>query len=168
MYVRNYTEGLDVKWQSFYGTEERSRVEELCRQAGVDFEWTRGDGLRTRQLCPAVIRHPRTGEMAFFNQLQLHHVSCLDTTVRESLASLMPLDDFPRNVHYGDGTPIEDSVMDEVRGIYREAAVAFPWRPGDVLMLDNMLIAHARNPYVGERKIVVAMGMMVHKEEISA
>jgi hypothetical protein len=27
-------------------------------------------------------------------------------------------------------------------------------------MLDNMLVAHSRNPFVGPRKIVVAMGEM--------
>jgi alpha-ketoglutarate-dependent taurine dioxygenase len=166
LYVRNYTLGLDVSWQSFYGTDQRSRVEELCRQVGTDFEWTGGDGLRTRQRCPAVVRHPQTGEMSFFNQLQLHHVSCLAPAVRESLTSLMREEDLPRNVYYGDGSRIEDSVMDEISGIYRERAVAFPWRPGDVLMLNNMLVAHSRNPYVGVRKIVVAMGEMVQEDEL--
>jgi alpha-ketoglutarate-dependent taurine dioxygenase len=33
----------------------------------------------------------------------------------------------------------------------------FPWRTGDVLMLDNMLTAHARDPFEGPRKVVVAM-----------
>ncbi len=168
LYVRNYTEGLDVSWQSFYRTDERSRVEGLCRQAGTEFEWKGGNGLRTRQRCPAVIRHPQTGEMAFFNQLQLHHVSCLEPAVRESLSSLMREEDLPRNVYYGDGSRIEDSVMEEISSIYREKAVAFPWQPGDVLMLNNMLVAHSRNPYVGPRKIVVAMGEMVNKDEISS
>ncbi len=75
-------------------------------------------------------------------------------------------EDLPRNVYYGDGSRIEDSVKDEIRSIYHETAVAFPWRAGDVLMLNNMLTAHARNPYVGARKIVVAMGEMVHKDDL--
>jgi alpha-ketoglutarate-dependent taurine dioxygenase len=45
--------------------------------------------------------------------------------------------------------------------VYWDTAVSFPWREGDVLMNDNMLVAHARNPYQGERKIVVAMAEMV-------
>jgi len=165
MYVRNYTEGLDVSWQTFYGTEMRSRVEELCRQAGTEFEWTGDNGLRTRQRCPAVVRHPQTGEMSFFNQLQLHHVSCLDPAVRQSLLSLMREEELPRNVYYGDGSRIEESVMDEISEIYRATAVTFPWQAGDVLMLDNMLVAHSRNPYQGPRKIVVAMGEMRHQGE---
>ncbi|MFN2633273.1 MAG: condensation domain-containing protein, partial [Thermoanaerobaculia bacterium] len=165
LYLRNYTERLDVSWQSFYGTEDRAQVEAACRRAGTEFEWTSGNGLRTRQRCPAVIRHPQTGEMSFFNQLQLHHVSCLDPAVRESLSSILREEDLPRNVYYGDGSRIEDSVMEEVGGVYRETSVAFPWQAGDVIMLNNMMTAHARNPYVGPRKIVVAMGEMIQMNE---
>ena len=34
-------------------------------------------------------------------------------------------------------------------------------------MLDNMLIAHGRSPYIGQRKIVVAMGEMIHSNNIA-
>ncbi|MNF05587.1 Taurine catabolism dioxygenase TauD, TfdA family [compost metagenome] len=44
-----------------------------------------------------------------------------------------------------------------MRGVLDECEVVFPWRTGDVLMLDNMLTAHARKPFSGERKVVVAM-----------
>jgi alpha-ketoglutarate-dependent taurine dioxygenase len=166
MYVRNFTPGLDVSWQHFFHTNERSVVEDYCKQAGIDFEWRSDGGLRTRQICPAIVKHPQTGEMVFFNQLQLHHVSCLAPAVRESLLSLMPEEDFPRNVYYGDGARIEDSVMDQLLTLYRQYAVTFLWQQHDIIMLNNMLVAHSRNPYVGERKIVVALGDVVSKQEI--
>ena len=105
--------------------------------------------------------------MVFFNQLQLHHVSCLQPEVRKSLLSMVKEEDLPRNVYYGDGSPIEDSVLQEIQEIYWKLAVSFQWQPGDVLMLNNMLTAHARNPFVGQRKIVVAMGEMMTKNELS-
>ena len=77
------------------------------------------------------------------------------------MRSLFSEEDLPRNVYYGDGSPIEDSVMDEIREVQDRAAVRFPWREGDLLMLDNMLAAHARSPYVGARKVVVALGEMM-------
>jgi alpha-ketoglutarate-dependent taurine dioxygenase len=154
MYVRNYTEGLDVSWTDFFHTTDRAEVE------GTEVEWTNGNGLRTRQICRAVIEHPATGEPLFFNQVQIHHVSTLDPEVRRSLLSLFPEEDLPRNVYYGDGTPIEDEVMEEVGTVLSGCAVEFPWQAGDVVMLDNMLVAHSRNPYVGARKIVVALGQM--------
>lgn len=35
------------------------------------------------------------------------------------------------------------------------------------IMLDNMLVAHGRNPYVGQRKILVAMAEMIYSADIS-
>jgi len=166
MYVRNFTPSLDVSWQDFFHTTERSVVEDYCKRAAIDFEWKTDGGLRTRQICPAIVEHPQTGEAVFFNQLQLHHVACLSPAVRESLLSMMQEEDLPRNVYYGDGTRIEDGVIDELLTLYRRLAVSFPWREHDIIMLNNMLVAHARTPYVGERKIVVALGNLVSKEQV--
>jgi alpha-ketoglutarate-dependent taurine dioxygenase len=167
MYVRNFTKGLDVSWQSFFQTTERSAVEDYCRRAAIDFEWTPDDGLRIRQLSPAVIKHPQTGESVFFNQIQLHHVSCLPASVRESLNSIVDEQSFPRNVYYGDGLPIEDSVVEYLTDLYDRLAVSFAWQERDVLMLNNMLVAHSRNPFSGPRKIVVALGAMVNQSELT-
>jgi alpha-ketoglutarate-dependent taurine dioxygenase len=41
--------------------------------------------------------------------------------------------------------------------VYREAAVCFAWQKGDLLMVDNMLVAHGRAPFTGPRRILVAM-----------
>ncbi|HZE69985.1 MAG TPA: amino acid adenylation domain-containing protein [Pyrinomonadaceae bacterium] len=166
MYVRNFTDGLDVSWQEFFRTSDKSKVEQFCRRDSIDFEWKSDNGLRTRQICPAVVRHPQTNELVFFNQLQLHHISCLAPAVRESLLSIMKEEDLPRNVYYGDGSPIENSVMEYLRELSRKICVSFPWQVHDILMLNNMLVAHSRNPFVGERKIVVAMGNLISKEQI--
>lgn len=166
LYIRNFTPGLDVSWQDFFHTADRAAVEAYCRGAGIDCAWTEG-GLRTRQRAVAVARHPVTGEDVFFNQVQLHHASCLEPELREALAALFPEEDFPRHVVYGDGSAIEDWVMGEVSRAYWSSAVSFPWRQGDILMLDNMLVAHARNPYAGPRRIVVAMGEMFEQRSLA-
>jgi alpha-ketoglutarate-dependent taurine dioxygenase len=167
VYVRNYIEGLDVSWQAFFRTTDRSAVEAYCRENGIRWEWRPDGGLRTRQVCQAVVAHPQTGELVFFNQIQLHHVTCLEPSVRESLRAMLEEADLPRNVYYGDGSPIEDSIVAEIGELYRRTAVSFRWREGDVLMLNNMLMAHSRNPYVGARKILVTMGDMMSQAELS-
>jgi non-ribosomal peptide synthetase component F len=166
LYIRNFTDSLDVSWQNFFHTRDRSAVEDYCRKASIEFEWKNRNGLRTRQRCPAVVRHPQTGEMVFFNQIQLHHASCLAREVRDSLLSMMKEEDLPRNVYYGDGSRIDDSVMECLGELYKTMSVSFPWQEQDVLMLNNMLVAHSRNPFIGERKIVVALGNLASKEQI--
>ncbi|MDF5806361.1 TauD/TfdA family dioxygenase [Pseudomonas aeruginosa] len=48
-------------------------------------------------------------------------------------------------------------MLDTIRAAYREETRAFAWERGDVLMLDNFISVHGREPYTGERKVLVAM-----------
>jgi alpha-ketoglutarate-dependent taurine dioxygenase len=166
MYVRNFAEGIDVPWQDFFHTEDKEEVERMCSEAGMGSEWTANGGLRVTQVSPAVAVHPRTGEKLFFNQIQLHHVSCLDDETRTALRQLFAEEDMPRNVYFGDGTPIPDEVVDRIGELYEELCVEPPWEAGDMIVLDNMLVAHARRPFSGQRKILVAMAEMVKAADL--
>jgi alpha-ketoglutarate-dependent taurine dioxygenase len=157
-YVRNYGEGPGLSWQEVFQTTDRRAVEQHCRENQIEFEWKAGDRLRTRSTRPAVIRHPVTGEFSWINQAQHWHLSCLDDATRESLLMVFAEEDLPRTCYYGDGSPIADADMQAVCDLYREAEVSFPWQEGDVLMVDNILTAHGRNPFFGVRKLLVAMG----------
>lgn len=156
-YVRNYGEGLDLHWENVFQTRDKSEVEHYCHSSSIEFEWKDGDNLRTSQVCQAVATHPKTSETIWFNQAHLFHISGLASEVRESLLTIFKESDLPRNAFYGDGSAIENSALDEIRQIYRQETVLFPWQEGDILMLDNMLTAHGRMPYSGSRKVVVGM-----------
>ena len=157
MYVRNYGEGVDLPWQQAFQTEDRAEVEAYCRKAGMELEWRGRDRLRTRTIRPATVVHPRTGVRLWFNHAHMFHVSNLDLGIRRALLAQFAPDELPRNAFYGDGSPIPDEALEEIRHVYREASVAFPWQRGDMLLLDNFLASHGREPFVGPRRIVVAM-----------
>jgi alpha-ketoglutarate-dependent taurine dioxygenase len=156
-YVRNFREGFGLSWRTAFQTEDKSVVEAYCRRNEIEFEWRAGNGLRTRQIREAVARHPRTGELSWFNHLTFFNVSTLDQDIQELLFSQFDTEDLPNNTYYGDGTPIEPDVMEELRAAYLSEKVIFPWQEGDVLMLDNMLTSHAREAFVGPRKVIVGM-----------
>ncbi|OLZ52700.1 non-ribosomal peptide synthetase [Amycolatopsis keratiniphila] len=159
-YVRQYGSGLGLHWREVFRTADRAEVEARCVEQGLEWEW-HGERLRTAAVRPAVVRHPVTGEWSWFNQAQHWHIACLDETTRTSLLDTVGEGGLPRECRFGDGTPIPDSAMTEICAVYDELEIVFPWQRGDVLMLDNILVAHARNPFQGERELLVAMGEMV-------
>ena len=70
-------------------------------------------------------------------------------------------EDLPNNTYYGDGGIIPNDVMEHIRVCYRDASTRFDYREGDVLVVDNMLAAHAREPFTPPREIVVAMAELI-------
>jgi alpha-ketoglutarate-dependent taurine dioxygenase len=157
MYVRNFGEGLDLSWQEAFQTTDRAVVERYCAGAHMTCEWREGDRLRTRSVRQAFATHPVTGEIVWFNHAHMFHISNVEHSVREALLVHFREDELPRNAFYGDGSPIESSVLGEIREVYSEAAVRFCWEKGDVLLLDNFLTSHGREAFTGPRRILVAM-----------
>jgi 3-oxoacyl-(acyl-carrier-protein) synthase/acyl carrier protein len=156
MYVRNYGNGMLVPWQKVFKTDDRAEVERYCREnAPMTCEWLDGDRLRTTQVRPAVATHPVTGAQVWFNQAHIFHAYSLGADLRDKLVSQFGEDGLPVHARYGDGTPIEDWEIDEVNRCCQDSSWISPWTEGDVLLADNMLTAHGRQAFEGDREVIV-------------
>jgi alpha-ketoglutarate-dependent taurine dioxygenase len=146
--------GSGYSWQDAFETSDRAAVENYCRKIGAEFEWKAGGGgLRLSEIRPATALHPATGEEVWFNQADGFHPSNLDA---ETLSNINE-EDLRLNARFGDGTPLDVSMLDHIRAVMQKEMTVFQWREGDVLVLDNMLAAHGRMPFSGARRIVLAM-----------
>ncbi|MGK4580329.1 TauD/TfdA family dioxygenase [Kitasatospora sp. HPMI-4] len=154
-YVRHYGTGFDLTWQQAFETDSRAEVEELCRAQGIEYTWYGEDRLKTSQVCQAVIEHPSNGKELWFNQAHLFHTSALAPEVRDELRGGGA--EVPREVYFGDGEPIADAVLEEVRAAFVAETIREPWQDGDVMVIDNMSVSHGRDPYEGPRRVLVAM-----------
>jgi alpha-ketoglutarate-dependent taurine dioxygenase len=148
--------GPGKSWQDTFETDDPSMVDERCRASGVQWSWTER-GLCTTTRCPGVLAHPHTGERVWFNQADQWHAGMRS-------AKHLPgtytggSHDPPCHATYGDGTEIAVEDLHGVRVVYDACEVSFQWQHADVLLLDNVLAAHGRNAYSGERRILVSMG----------
>jgi alpha-ketoglutarate-dependent taurine dioxygenase len=157
MYVRNFGSGFGLPWQTTFQSDDPAAVEAYCQRNDIQWEWKADGGLRTRQVRPAISTHPGTGEPVWFNHATFFHVSTLAPDVRSMLTAVFPEADLPNNTYYGDGSPIEPETLDVLRAAYDAETIRFDWQAGDVLLVDNMLAAHARESFKGPRKVLVAM-----------
>ena len=155
--VRNVGDGLGLPWQTIFQTQSPEVVERECLRKGIKVEWKDDQRLRLTTVLPAVVKHPQSGELSWFNHATFFHITTLDPVLREVLLEEFAEEDLPTNTYYGDGSRIEPEVLEELREVYRQQTVSFLYRAGDVMLLDNMLTAHGRAPYSGTRKILVAM-----------
>ncbi|MFC4143487.1 TauD/TfdA family dioxygenase [Pedobacter mendelii] len=166
MYVRNFGNELDLPWQEVYQTESKEDAEKYFRKKNITFEWKEHNALRTRQVCQAVIQHPESKEWVWFNQAHLFHISSQAPAVQDYLIEQCGFDHLPRNTFFGDGSPIPIAYLEEIREAYRRAQFKFDWKASDVIMLDNLLFAHGREPFEGTRKVLVAMADPYHYKPV--
>ncbi len=159
-YVKNMhgnTHGLGCSWMQHFETSDRDQVEHYLQCNDLDFEWKADGGLRTMAIRPATVTHERTGEKVWFNQANLWHVSNLGTNRARQLVETCGEENLPTHAFFGDGSPISDDELDAVSETLWDQAVSFRWQVGDVLLVDNVLVGHGRNAFLGDRKILVAM-----------
>lgn len=156
--VRTFGSGMGPSWQHSYAVESVAELESYLSGMAIDWQWLPNGWLRTRQVRPAIHVHPGTGEELWFNHIAFWHSSSLEESVRTRFEADFGVENLPYNTYYGDGAVIPDEIVRHLRDAYDEETVSFRWQSGDLLMIDNMLVAHGRSPFGGERRVLAAMG----------
>ncbi|MFF2012513.1 TauD/TfdA family dioxygenase [Streptomyces sp. NPDC058195] len=155
--VRNYDQLVGLSSAEAFALEDPEEVDRYCRAHGIEVRRAPG-GLQTRQVLPAVVKHPLTGRRCWFNQIAFLNEWTMDPDVREFLVGEFGAQGLPFTTFLGDGTPLDPSVVEDINAVYDKHAVEVPFQDGDLLLVDNIGTAHSRDPYRGDREIVVALG----------
>ncbi|MEV6608028.1 TauD/TfdA family dioxygenase [Kutzneria sp. NPDC051319] len=155
--TRSYNDEVGVPWSEAFGTQDRAAVELYCRRNGISFDWQPDNGLRTSQLRSSVITHPVGGQRVWFNQIAFLNEWTMAPEVREYLVAVYGQEALPFNTRLGDGEPIGEDVVQLINKVYDANTLREPWQPGDLMLVDNIRMAHSREPYEGPREIVVGM-----------
>lgn len=153
-----------------FATEQRDEVEALCLEHALEFEWQANGDLVTYQVIQPIVRHPQTGDLAV--NLNLFHPAAqqLDYEQIRSRYSFVAWHAYNFLQHrvrnspkatiktlWGDRTSISDSTARELHQVFWQNTTLFPWRKGDVLLLDNIRYSHGRLNVKGPRRILAAL-----------
>lgn len=150
LYVRNLVSdpASQYSWQSAFETTERDRVQEVSAAIGAEIEWQPDGNLKVLQRGRATTTHPKTNEEVWFNQADGFYSPVSSTGTREQSRL---------ECYFGDGSDIPPQVIEHIREVVRSETVPHRWQRSDLLIVDNLLAAHGRRPFSGNRKIVLAM-----------
>jgi alpha-ketoglutarate-dependent taurine dioxygenase len=134
-------------WKDTFQAQTREECEAKLQEHGMSWAWQENDLLRTEsKTLPAIRFDEETGQKTFFNSI---------------LAVYTGWDD-PRNVAKkaviaGDGSEMKEEVMAKTTQAMDELCVNFTWQEGDVLLVNNHTVLHAREPFTGDRRILASI-----------
>ncbi|MFS4449717.1 TauD/TfdA family dioxygenase [Maribacter sp. 2307UL18-2] len=156
-YLRNSSPGIGLDWRTIYQTDDKKVVNQYLESNEFEYSWVDSDHLRVKWTLSAFQKHPLTNQNLWFNHMYFGLKCHYNPLVLEYFNE----ENLPFATYYGDGSEIEESVIQEFRDFYSQNSIVFKWEKNDFLMLDNMMFSHGRNPFKGERKILTAMSQPV-------
>jgi alpha-ketoglutarate-dependent taurine dioxygenase len=165
--VRNYNDEIGASIAEAFGTDDRGAIERYCRANAIELEWQPNGGLRTRQRRSAVVRHPVTGQRCWFNQIAFLNEWTVDPEVREFLVDVYGPDGLPFNTRFGNGDPVSEDVVQLLNHLYETHTARESWQAGDLMLVDNIRTAHSREPFEGQRELLVALADAVRLTDCS-
>jgi alpha-ketoglutarate-dependent taurine dioxygenase len=160
VYRRRFLPGLDAPWQRFFQVESLEALKAKVEPTGHEIAVASENDVTVSYRTHAVLRVPERGTASWFNQILLHHPDALPQEVDAMLCRHFPRDAYPRTVFFGDGSPIPTEWVRTVGAVLAECSIRIATQRDDVLLVNNLLMAHGRRPYAGNRQVRVALGDM--------
>ena len=156
-YRRNLLPDMGMPWQEVFQTSNPAVAMDICRKFNITCSFHDDDQVVIEWMKPAIYQHPVSGEETWFN-----HIFFFNRFSRYEELGLPPDEFLPdeyltSDTFFGDGSPIQYEEYLDIKNAYLKNRIVIPYQKGDIIFLDNMLSAHGRNPYRGDRVIATAI-----------
>jgi hypothetical protein len=138
--------GMGRSWQSTLNAKTRDEAEARLKSLGYSWEWLADGCMRaTTPVLPGV-RKISSSRKTFFNQLIAAFRGWKDTR-----------NDPAKAITFGDGTPLDREAVQVAIDLAEELTFDVPWQRGDAVLVDNLLVMHARRTFRGTRKVLASL-----------
>ncbi|CAN0878130.1 Clavaminate synthase-like protein At3g21360 [Linum grandiflorum] len=138
-------------WKATFSTSDRVVAQERAKKLGMKLEY-----LDETEQSLAI---KSIGPIPAFKQDETrpHRMIWWNSLVASYTAFGDELNDPTKSVAFGNGEPLPDYAVYGCERIMDEESVAIPWEKGDVLLLDNLAVQHARKLFAPPRRVLAAL-----------
>jgi len=147
-------------WMQVFETDHRKEVEKRCLANDFGFKWNKNDWLQVIYKTPSILAHPETKENVWFNQAHLYDYNPRLLGFWNWVGAKLVY--FRKHtvmhaIYHGDETEVSRKDLYHVMDVLDKNTIKFPWKKGDVMVLDNVLAMHGRAPFSGKRRILTML-----------
>jgi alpha-ketoglutarate-dependent taurine dioxygenase len=167
LYARNFGYGVGIDWLKGFPVNNKEEMDEYCEQFDMTSQWREGQKLNITYKRWATLKHPVTDEKVWFNHGTFFNFFSLTKDTQSLISQYIGKENTPSDTSYGDGSPIDEATIEQLKMLYVKHSVSIAYHKNDVLLIDNMLVAHGREPYTGERKVFVTMTKNINCEQFA-
>jgi len=145
--VTDPTSAQGRSWKETYAVGSREEAEKVMASQGTKCEWQANGDCRTTTIALSGLKvDERTGKNVFFNSMIAAYTGWNDSRNTGKEAVVL-----------GDFTPVDQQAVEDVAEFMRQKRVAFKWKKGDVLIIDNFLAMHSRETFVRPRRVLASL-----------
>ena len=145
------TNALGKSWKDTYMTSDKLEVEQIMKKHGHLFSWHVDDFLKTiSKKMSTIISHYNGGEVFF---------AAAETTFKLGNKKI-DISSPSKAICFGDGSELDDDSVNalfELGKFMEKTCTTWQWESGDVLIIDNATVMHARNDFTPPRKILASL-----------
>ena len=167
MYERNFGYGVGIHWSDGFPVENKQEMDAYCAEYDMTADWKEGDKLRIQYKRWASLEHPVTKDKVWFNHGTFFNFYSLAPETQSLIDQYIGKENAPYNTYLGDRSEISPNAIRQLRELYNKHSVRVPYEKNDILLIDNMLMAHGREPFEGEREVFVTMTQNISCENFN-
>lgn len=138
-------------------------------QRGFSWDWLPDGSINVFQRVPGIRLHPTLGKPAYFNNVGNRYAyakehGCLEPPhYSQEKKDFFPPPSFPSPIdHVSNAKGQDDEAiplewLEEAHRLTEQLQAHVEWEKGDILVIDNLAVQHARTPWTGPRKLVASL-----------
>ncbi|KAI3761597.1 hypothetical protein L1987_52017 [Smallanthus sonchifolius] len=133
-------------WKSAYMTDDKNVAEKRAAEQETKLEWMGNAVKMTTGPLPAIRFDKESQRKTWFNNLVLSKTGPMNDDI----------DGNDTYVELGNGDLVPDHPVKDCLKIMEQECVAIPWKKGDVMLVNNLMVLHGRRPLLKPPRRILA------------